>query len=78
MEVTNQGDVRIGFKNLAILSRIPQQMKGDNQYGVKMRIISFGTIPSGNNSDGQKEVKNLTKRLVKSYATGEPVVLLMA
>ena len=78
MEVTNQGDVRIDLKNLAILLQIPQQMKGDNQYGKQDENNIFWTIPSGNNSDGQKvkeKLKNFNpKNPVKSYAIGEPVV----
>ena len=78
MEVTNQGDVRIDLKNLAILLQIPQQMKGDNQYGKQDENNIFWTIPSGNNSDGQKvkeKLKNFNpKNPVKSYVIGEPVV----
>ena len=78
MEVTNQGDVRIDLKNLAILLQIPQQMKGDNQYGKQDENNIFWTIPSGNNSDGQKvkeKLKNFNpKNPVKSYAIGEPVL----
>ena len=78
MEVTNQGDVRIDLKNLAILLQIPQQMKGDNQYGKQDENNIFWTIPSGNNSDGQKvkeKLKNFNpKDPVKSYAIGEPVL----
>ena len=78
MEVTNQGDVRIDLKNLAILLQIPQQMKGENQYGKEDENNIFWTIPSGNNSDGQKvkeKLKNFNpKNPVKSYAIGEPVV----
>ena len=78
MEVTNQGDVRIDLKNLAILLQIPQQMKGDNQYGKQDENNIFWTIPSGNNNDGQKikeKLKNFNpKNPVKSYAIGEPVV----
>ena len=78
MEVTNQGDVRIDLKNLAILLQIPQQMRGDNQYGKQDENNIFWTIPSGNNSDGQKikeKLKNFNpKDPVKSYVLGEPVV----
>lgn len=78
MEVTNQGDVRIDLKNLAILLQIPQQMRGDNQYGKQDENNIFWTIPSGNNSDGQKikeKLKNFNpKNPVKSYVIGEPVV----
>ena len=78
MEVTNQGDVRIDLKNLAILLQIPQQMKGENQYGKEDENNIFWTIPSGNNSDGQKvkeKLKNFNpKNPVKSYAIGEPVL----
>ena len=78
MEVTNQGDVRIDLKNLAILLQIPQQMKGENQYGKEDENNIFWTIPSGNNSDGQKikeKLKNYNpKNPVKSYVIGEPVV----
>jgi len=78
MEVTNQGDVRIDLKNLAILLQIPQQMKGENQYGKEDENNIFWTIPSGNNSDGQKvkeKLKNFNpKNPVKSYAIGTPVV----
>ena len=78
MEVTNQGDVRIDLKNLAILLQIPQQMKGENQYGKEDENNIFWTIPSGNNSDGQKvkeKLKNFNpKNPVKSYAIGETVV----
>lgn len=78
MEVTNQGDVRIDLKNLAILLQIPQQMKGDNQYGKQDENNIFWTIPSGNNNDGQKikeKLKNFNpKNPVKSYVIGEPVV----
>lgn len=78
MEVTNQGDVRIDLKNLAILLQIPQQMKGQNQYGKEDENNIFWTIPSGNNSDGQKikeKLKNFNpKNPVKSYVLGEPVV----
>ena len=78
MEVTDQGDVQIDSKNLAILLQIPQQMKGDNQYGKQDENNIFWTIPSGNNNDGQKikeKLKNFNpKNPVKSYAIGEPVV----
>lgn len=78
MEVTNQGDIRIDSKNLAILLQIPQQMKGENQYGKEDENNIFWTIPSGNNSDGQKvkeKLKNFNpKNPVKSYAIGETVV----
>lgn len=78
MEVTDQGDIRIDLKNLAILLQIPQQMKGENQYGKEDENNIFWTIPSGNNSDGQKikeKLKNFDpKNPVKSYAIGEPVV----
>lgn len=78
MEVTDQGDVQIDSKNLAILLQIPRQMKGENQYGKKDENNIFWTIPSGNNSDGQKikeKLKNFNpKDPVKSYAIGEPVV----
>lgn len=78
MEVTDQGEIRIDLKNLAILLQIPQQMKGENQYGKEDENNIFWTIPSGNNSDGQKikeKLKNFNpKNPVKSYAIGEPVV----
>lgn len=78
MEVTDQGDIRIDSKNLAILLQIPLQMKGENQYGKEDENNIFWTIPSGNNSDGQKikeKLKNFNpKDPVKSYAIGEPVV----
>ena len=78
MEVTNQGDVRIDLKNLAILLQIPQQMKGDNQYGKQDENNIFWTIPSGKNNDGQnvkEKLKNFNpKNPVKSYAIGEPVL----
>ena len=78
MEVTDQGDVQIDSKNLAILLQIPQQMKGENQYGKEDENNIFWTIPSENNSDGQKikeKLKNFNpKNPVKSYAIGEPVV----
>lgn len=78
MEVTDQGDVRIDLKNLAILLQIPRQMKGENQYGKEDENNIFWTIPSGNNNDGQKikeKLKNFNpKDPVKSYAIGEPVV----
>ena len=78
MEVTNQGDVRIDLNNLAILLQIPQQMKGENQYGKEDENNIFWTIPSGNNSDGQKikeKLKNFNpQNPVKSYILGEPVV----
>ncbi|WP_445285612.1 hypothetical protein ABVF55_04695 [Streptococcus sp. KHUD_012] len=78
MEVTNQGDVRIDLKNLAILLQIPQQMKGENQYGKEDENNIFWTIPSGKNNDGQKikeKLKNFNpKNPVKSYVLGEPVV----
>lgn len=78
MEVTDQGDVRIDLKNLAILLQIPRQMKGENQYGKEDENNIFWTIPSGNNNDGQKikeKIKNFNpKDPVKSYAIGEPVV----
>lgn len=78
MEVTNQGDVRIDLKNLAILLQIPQQMKGENQYGKEDENNIFWTIPSGKNSDGQKikeKLKNFNpQNPVKSYILGEPVV----
>lgn len=78
MEVTDQGDVQIDSKNLAILLQIPRQMKGENQYGKKDENNIFWTIPSGNNSDGQKikeKLKNFNpKNPVKSYTIGEPVV----
>ena len=78
MEVTDQGDVQIDSKNLAILLQIPQQMKGENQYGKEDENNIFWTIPSGNNSDGQKikeKLKNFNpQNPVKKYAIGEPVV----
>lgn len=78
MEVTDQGDIRIDSKNLATLLQIPLQMKGKNQYGKEDENNIFWTIPSGNNSDGQKikeKLKNFNpKDPVKSYAIGEPVV----
>ena len=78
MEVTDQGDVRIDLKNLAILLQIPRQMKGENQYGKEDENNIFWTIPSGNNNDGQKikeKLKNFNpKDPVKSYAIGEPVL----
>lgn len=78
MEVTDQGDIRIDSKNLAILLQIPQQMKGENKYGKGDENNIFWTIPSGSNSDGQK-IKEKLKKFnpkdpVKSYAIGEPVV----
>ena len=78
MEVTDQGDIRIDSKNLATLLQIPQQMKGENKYGKEDENNIFWTIPSGNNSDGQKikeKLKNFNPQdPVKSYAIGEPVV----
>ena len=78
MEVTDQGDIRIDSKNLATLLQIPRQMKGKNQYGTEDENNIFWTIPSGNNSDGQKikeKLKNFNpKDPVKSYAIGTPVV----
>ena len=78
MEVTDQGDIRIDSKNLATLLQIPRQMKGKNQYGTEDENNIFWTIPSGNNSDGQKikeKLKNFNpKDPVKSYAIGQPVV----
>ena len=78
MEVTDQGDIRIDSKNLATLLQIPRQMKGENQYGKVDENNIFWTIPSGNNSDGQKikeKLKNFNpKDPVKSYAIGTPVV----
>ena len=78
MEVTDQGDIRIDSKNLATLLQIPRQMKGKNQYGKVDENNIFWTIPSGNNSDGQKikeKLKNFNpKDPVKSYAIGTPVV----
>lgn len=78
MEVTDQGDIRIDSKNLATLLQIPLQMKGENQYGKEDENNIFWTIPSGNNSDGQKikeKLKNFNPQdPVKSYAIGEPVV----
>ena len=78
MEVTDQGDIRIDSKNLATLLQIPRQMKGKNQYGMEDENNIFWTIPSGNNSDGQKikeKLKNFNpKDPVKSYAIGTPVV----
>ncbi|MBC8776390.1 hypothetical protein HA044_07550 [Streptococcus sp. IMAU 99161] len=78
MEVTDQGDIRIDSKNLATLLQIPRQMKGKNQYGTEDENNIFWTIPSGNNSDGQKikeKLKNFNpKDPVKKYAIGEPVV----
>lgn len=78
MEVTDQGDIRIDSKNLAILLQIPQQMKGENKYGKGDENNIFWTIPSGSNSDGQK-IKEKLKKFnpkdpVKSYAIGTPVV----
>lgn len=82
MEVTNQGDVRIDLKNLAILLQIPQQMKGDNQYGKQDENNIFWTIPSGNNSDGQKvkeKLKNFNpKILLKAMRLESQFYLLMA
>ena len=78
MEVTDQGDIRIDSKNLAILLQIPQQMKGENKYGKGDENNIFWTIPSGSNSDGQKikeKLKNFNpQNPVKKYAIGEPVV----
>ena len=78
MEVTDQGDIRIDSKNLATLLQIPLQMKGENQYGKEDENNIFWTIPSGNNSDGQKIKEKLKdfnpQNPVKKYAIGEPIV----
>ena len=53
-------------------------MKGKNQYGKEDENNIFWTIPSGNNSDGQKIKEKLKdfnpQNPVKKYAIGEPVV----
>lgn len=78
MEVTNQGDVRIDLKNLAILLQIPQQMKGDNQYGKQDENNIFWPIFTDRVTDEGKVSEKLKdfnpQNPVKKYAIGEPVV----
>ena len=59
MEVTNQGDVRIDLKKLGYSLTNPSTNEGDNQYGKQDENNIFWTIPSGNNSDGQKVKEKL-------------------
>ena len=78
MEVTNQGQVQIDTKNLALLLQIPQQMQKANQSGggndnsIFWPIITDRVTDEGKVSEKLKDFN--PQNPVKKYAIGEPVV----
>ena len=78
MEVTNQGQVQIDTKNLALLLQIPQQMQKANQSGggndnsIFWPIITDSVTDEGKGSEKLKDFN--PQNPVKKYAIGEPVV----
>ena len=78
MEVTNQGQVQIDTKNLALLLQIPQQMQKANQSGGGNDNSIFWPIITDSVTDEGKVREKLKdfnpKNPVKSYAIGETVV----
>ena len=78
MEVTNQGQVQIDTKNLALLLQIPQQMQKANQSGGGNDNSIFWPIITDSVTDKGKVSEKLKvfnpKNPVKKYAIGEPVV----
>ena len=78
MEVTNQGQVQIDTKNLALLLQIPQQMQKANQFGsgndnsIFWPIITDSVTDEGKVSEKLKDFN--PQNPVKKYAIGEPVV----
>ena len=78
MEVTNQGQVQIDTKNLALLLQIPQQMQKANQSGGGNDDSIFWSINTDNVTDegkGSEKLKDFNpQNPVKKYAIGEPVV----
>lgn len=78
MEVTNQGQVQIDTKNLALLLQIPQQMQKANQSGGGNDNSIFWPIITDSVTDEGKVREKLKdfnpQNPVKKYAIGEPVV----
>lgn len=78
MEVTNQGQVKIDTKNLALLLQIPQQMQKANQSGGGNDNSIFWPINTDSVTDEGKVSEKLKdfnpQNPVKKYAIGEPVV----
>ena len=78
MEVTNQGQVQMDTKNLALLLQIPQQMQKANQSGGGNDDSIFWSINTDNVTDEGKVSEKLKdfnpQNPVKKYAIGEPVV----
>ena len=78
MEVTNQGQVQIDTKNLALLLQIPQQIQKANQFGGGNDDSIFWSINTDNVTDEGKVSEKLKdfnpQNPVKKYAIGEPVV----
>ena len=78
MEVTNQGQVQIDTKNLALLLQIPQQMQKANQSGDGNDNSIFWPINTDSATDEGKKSEKLKdfnpQNPVKKYAIGEPVV----
>ena len=78
MEVTNQGQVQIDTKNLALLLQIPQQMQKANQFGAGNDDSIFWPIITDSVTDEGKVKEKLKdfnpQNPVKKYAIGEPVV----
>ena len=78
MEVTNQGQVQIDTKNLALLLQISQQMQKANQSGggndnsIFWPIITDSVTDEGKVSEKLKDFN--PQNPVKKYAIGEPVV----
>ena len=78
MEVTNQGQVQIDTKNLALLLQIPQQMQKANQSGggndnsIFWPIITDSVTDEGKVSEKLKDFN--PQNPVKKYAIGELVV----
>ena len=78
MEVTNQGQVQIDTKNLALLLQIPQQMQKANQSGggndnsIFWPIITDSVTDEGKVSEKLKDFN--PQNPVKKCAIGEPVV----
>ena len=78
MEVTNQGQVQIDTKNLALLLQIPQQMQKANQSGggndnsIFWPIITDRVTDEGKVSEKLKDFN--PQNPVKKYAIGELVV----
>ena len=78
MEVTNQGQVQIDTKNLALLLQIPQQMQKANQFGAGNDDSIFWPIITDSVTDEGKVSEKLKdfnpQNPIKKYAIGEPVV----